>query len=808
MPDIDPLADAATEFQAAAPPAQADVVHTGARLGDYRIIRLLGEGGMGRVYLAEQTRPVRREVALKLLREQVASPLALAYFDVERQALAQMHHPAIAQVLDAGTTPGGHPFLAMEVVEGQPVTRFCREAGMNLDQRLALFARICRGVQHAHQKGIIHRDLKPANVLVRDIDGEAVPKIIDFGIAIGDAGGSGAETPDAAGTAVYMSPEQSGGDGPRLDTRSDVYSLGVMLFEVLTDTSAAALDSAARGSDATPRTLVQEIDRAEAGGIDAGELVRAAQRLPAGLRAVLRKALATQRDARYDSAAALADDLERFRERRPLQAVPHTRAYVLRTFAARHRFGLATAAAMLLALVAGAALAVHGMALARQSEAIARQEATRAEQVSEFVRGMLAGVDPEHAGGMDTRLMRSILDTAASRASHELAGQPDVHADIETMIGDSYASLGEFELAARHYQAALEAIGETSEPPAATAAILSRRAAAVNAAGRTDEALDEAQRAVRMAAGLDPGDRRRLQVEYGLAGLERDAGRLDESRRRFRDVLERQRASLGADDPDTLASMQGLAICDLAGGHYEEAETLLKTVIAHYRRQLGPDDLKTIGAIVTLGVLQNERERYEQAADLLQPVLPAVERLYGPEHPRTLVVVMNLGSALRYQGRYAEARPHYLRALELSRQIYGPAAPRTLMAEGNLSLMLRDIGDLAEAERHARFVAEHADEAFGDNPYRGSMFRGLASILIRQGRYAEAEHELGRAWAVFTGGASYGADHPRAQEVVDSYIELYTAWRKPAQAAQWQARKSEPPMLQPAVARVEAPRRG
>ncbi|MBN8728354.1 MAG: serine/threonine protein kinase [Xanthomonadales bacterium] len=800
MPDIDPLADAATEFQAASPPSEADHMEAGARLGDYIIVRLLGEGGMGRVYLAEQTRPVRREVALKLLREQVASPLALAYFDVERQALAQMHHPAIAQVFDAGTTPGGHPFLAMEVVEGQPVTHFCREAGLSLDQRLALFARICRGVQHAHQKGIIHRDLKPANVLVRDVDGEAVPKIIDFGIAIGDAEGSGAEAPDAAGTAVYMSPEQAGHGGRRLDTRSDVYSLGVMLFEVLTDATAAAFDTSARRSGAAPRTLVQEIDRAEARGGGASELVRAAVRLPAGLRAVLRKALATEREDRYDSAAALAEDLERFRERRPLQAVPHSRAYVLRTLAARHRFGLATAAAMLLALVAGAALALHGMTLARHSEAIARQEATRAAQVSEFVRGMLAGVDPEHARGMDTRLMRSILDAAATRASHELAAQPDVHADIETMIGDSYASLGEFALADSHYQAALAATREAGEPPIAVAEILSRRAATTGAAGDSDQALQEARRAVTMAGDLPSGDRRRLRLEHGLAALEREAGLLEASRTRFGDVLARQRASLGADDADTLATMQGLAITNLADGHYDEAEGLLKAVIAQFRRQLGPDDIKTLGAIVTLGVLLNEREHYAEATALLAPVLPAVERLYGPDHPRTLVVVMNLGSALRYGGRYEEARPYYLRALELSRKLYGPTAQRTLMAEGNLSLMLRDAGALGEAERHARFVADHADDAFGDNPYRGSMFRGLASILIREGRYAEAERQLDRAWAAFTSGVSYGPDHPRAQEVVDSFIELYTAWKKPTQAAEWQARKSAPPMREPAVA--------
>jgi len=448
MHQPDPPADDATEFQA--PPTAAEggtVLAPGAQLGPYVIRRVLGEGGMGCVYLAEQQQPVRREVALKLIRGQVASPLARAYFDVERQALAQMQHPAIAQVFDAGTTSQGHPYLAMEVVEGQPITRYCREAKLGLGERLALFTRVCHGVQHAHQKGIIHRDLKPSNVLVRPVDGVPTPKIIDFGIAIGGVASGGdiaarATATDQAGTAIYMSPEQATRQPRDIDTRSDVYSLGVMLYEVLTDADAAALTSVVHDSRRAPHeTLLAAIDSdADASASPTPDaFLAAARKLPHELRAILRKALAPDRSNRYDSAAALADDLERYRQKRPVKALPQTRWYLTRTFVARHRIGLAAASLAGLALVAGTVLALAGLAQARV-------EAAKSTQVSEFVRGILGGIDPDRAKGMDTRLMRMVLDSAAERAGRELAGQPDVRAEIERTIGDSYSSLGEFEI--------------------------------------------------------------------------------------------------------------------------------------------------------------------------------------------------------------------------------------------------------------------------------------------------------------------------------------------------------------------------
>ncbi|HEY6940631.1 tetratricopeptide repeat-containing protein kinase family protein, partial [Dokdonella sp.] len=649
-------------------------------------------------------------------------------------------------------------------------------------------------VQHAHQKGIIHRDLKPANVLVRRVDGTPMPKIIDFGIAIGGSAGSegvaaSTTSSDRAGTTLYMSPEQALHPMRGIDTRSDVYSLGVMLYEVVTGADAAALGSLAHHSTRAPQqTLLAAIDSdADVDASpDASALLDAARRLPHELRAILRKALATDRADRYDSAAALADDLERFRERRPVKALPASRWYLARTFVARHRLGLGAAALVALALVGGTLLAWRGLA-------VARQEAAKAERVSAFVRNMLAGIDPDRARGMDNRLLRSILDSAADRAERELAAQPDVRAEIERTIASSYSSLGEFALAGSHFDAAVAAAREAGLPPAASADIASQRALGLNAAGHPQDALAAAEAAFALVRHLPDDDRGRLLVESRLASIERDAGKLDAARARYARVIERQKALFGEDDDATLESEQGLAIADFLAGRFDAARPLLQRLVATYRIRRGAEDIKTVGAQVSLAVLENEDEHPAEAAKLLAPLLPVVEKVYGPDHPRTLVVVMNLGSALRYDKRYDEARPYYLRALELARKLYGDTAPRTLMAEGNLSLMLRDAGDLEAAERHARFVSDNAEKAFGDNPYRAAMYRGYATVLTAMGRYADAERELDRAWAVFAAAAGYGPDHPRSQEVVDSYRALYDAWKKPDKEAEWAARKRGPP---------------
>lgn len=800
MPSQPPMTDDATELLprsacAAGPSAE---LAPGTQLGVYEIRALLGEGGMGRVYLAEQLRPVRRKVALKLIREQVASPLARAYFDVERQALAQMQHPSIAQVFDAGTTEDGHPYLAMEWVEGEPLAQFCREHALDRSQRIALFKRICHGVQHAHQKGIIHRDLKPANVLVREVDGVPLPIIIDFGIAIG--GGASADgvvevsvrVDEQAGTLAYMSPEQSARGGRDLDTRSDVYALGVMLCELLTGCDAASLASAPHASrKGLHATLLAAVEDA-AGGPPAptDSLLAAARNLPASLRAILRKALATEREDRYPSASALAEDLERYRANRPLIAIAPTRWYLARTFVLRHRLGLVAAAMIAVALVAGIVLALQGRNAARESARLAQVEANKAAQVSEFVRGMLAGIDPNRAKGMDRSLMRLLLDSAAQRADKELVGQPAVRADIERTIAGSYAAIGEGAIASEHYATAVAAAAAAGMGASARARLLASSALNLDNQGHAKEALVQAEQALGLVASLPADDRDRLVVESVLAGVEYNTGATEQARERYQRVLALQRRVAGVDSDETLDTMNGLVTLESETAHLDVAQPLALELVARCKARFGAEHSRTLSAINSLAVVYAEQKRFADAQALLEPELPIYERVFGKDHPLTLRLVSNLGSFIRQQGHNEEARPYYERALALAIRLYGEVSPATVIAESNLSLLLRDAGDLAGAERHARDAARNADAAFGDNPMRAIMSREYATILIRLHRYPEAQAQLDHAWDIFAQAEGFGPGHPRAQDVVDSAVELYTAWPHPERLAMWKKRKT------------------
>ena len=473
--------------------------------------------------------------------------------------------------------------------------------------------------------------------------------------------------------------------------------------------------------------------------------------------------------------------------------MPQTRAYRTRSFILRHRLGIAMAGIIAIALLVGTALAVHGLGEARQSARLAKAEALKAEQIAQFVRSMLAGIDPDRTRGMDNTLMHTILDEAAKRVGKELSEQPDVRARIERTIADSYGSLGDYELAQQHFAAAIDAARSARLAPGEIGRIAAGASINLWNQGRLQDALVAAREAFAMVEALPAEDRDRLSVESTLASMEAATGNPEVARQRFQRVLTLQRELFGNDSEDVQASIDSLSSVDIDTARFDEARSLLEELLATRRAKYGDEHSRTFAAINGLAIIALEQKRFADAEKLLAPQLPLIERIFGKDHPIALRLISNLGGAIRQQDRNEDARPYYERSAALAQKLYGAQSPPAIIAESNLSLLLRDSGDLAGAEARARTAANNSDIVWASNAYRGIMHRELATILVQEKKFAEAENELGIAWDVLLHAEGYGAQHPRSQDVVDTFIQLYQAWRKPQREAEWRSRKSPAP---------------
>jgi len=696
----------------------AALLAPGMRIGRYRIDGLVGQGGMGEVYRAEQLEPVRRTVALKVLRAQTLDARHLAYFEVERQLLAQMRHPAIAQVYDAGTTAEGHPFFAMEFIEGSPVTRYCEAHAVPLPQRIALLVRICEGVQHAHQKGVIHRDLKPANLLVDEVDGRALPRIIDFGIATAS---SLTECREVAGTPAYMSPEQAAGDQALVDTRSDVYALGVVLSELLTGHRPLSAGEKAR-TLRLPSEQLATLPPDEAGRLEHAlgqPLARMRRTLRGELDWVVAKAMRHDRNARYASAAALADDLQRFLDARPLQAVPATRRYLLRKFAQRHRAGMLAAIVALLALLGGLGLSVYGLLQARTQRAVAEQRSAQLEQVAAFQQSMLEGIDIESMGaGMADALRRQVAaadpgdlagfeqglahaspaDVARGLVDHDIlagagraidrdfAGQPLLAADLRESVARVRQALGLPAEAAAEFARVAEARTRSLGPrDPATLRARQQQASALLEAADAKSALALAQATLAAGAQLPPADPLRLRLRL----LEADAVAALGDRARARALLERLRADAlelrGERDPATMDITNNLAILLGRMGEPEAGRRLLEGLVPLRTQVLGEAHADTLSSLHNLAVMRIMTGDKVGAVTLQRGLVRIQTRRLGAEHPHTLGERGNLASMLTDSGQLEEALPIARSVLEARMRVLGAAHPQTLRARLNLA---------------------------------------------------------------------------------------------------------------------------
>jgi serine/threonine protein kinase/tetratricopeptide (TPR) repeat protein len=707
-----------------------DASSSSGQIGSYRILQPLGEGGMGAVYLAEQLRPVRRRVALKLIKPGMDTQQVLARFEAERQALAMMNHPNIARVFDAGVTAEGRPFFAMEHVEGVPIDVYCDTHRLDTQERLTLFARVCEGVQHAHHKGVIHRDIKPSNVLVTIQENRPVPKIIDFGVAKAISQRLTEQTMFTqlgalVGTPEFMSPEQAELTSLDVDTRTDVYSLGVLLYLLLVGTlpfdskelRKASFDEIRRkireDEPSRPSTRVSTLSEAKRGAAqrrtDPGGLKRS---LTGDLDWITMKALEKDRTRRYGSPNELAADIERHLAHQPVLAGPPSAAYRMKKFLRRHRTGAAAAAIVLAALVLGILGTSYGLVRARRAETEARQEAATAHQVSEFLTELFEVSDPNEGGKGAVTTARELLDSGARTVDEDLADQPVVQARLMLTIGNISQRLGLYEQAER----LLETTAET------------RRAL------------------------LGPDHPDTLQAINDLGVVHRKQGRYDEAEAATREALEGRRAVLGDDHPDTLVSLNGLGNVLWSQGRFDDAEALYLEALKSRRSTLGPDHPDTLRSMNDLAVVYDNQRRFDEAEPLYVEALAARRRTLGDDHPDTLRTINNLAILFLKQKRYLEAEPLYIESLETRTQLLGAQHPATARSMSNLARLYHTQGQYAEAEPLFYDALQIQRRALGEaHPDTANTVYNLACLSALQGRLEEAVERLAdavqRGWA-------------------------------------------------------------
>ena len=739
----------------------------GERIGPYRIRRLIGEGGMGLVYEAEQEEPIRRRVALKVIRVGMDTREVVARFASERQALALMSHPHIAQVFDGGATNEGRPFFVMELVEGVPITEYADRNGLSVSARVELFIDVCRAIQHAHQKGIVHRDLKPANVLVAEVDGQPVPKVIDFGVAKAieqrlTERSQYTQQGRILGTPEYMSPEQAE-MSPDIDTRTDIYGLGVLLYELLTghlpfdfrNSSYSDIQRRIRSED-PPRPST----RVSAAGPDTESIARRRSTETAVLRRELKgdldwivmKALEKERSQRYAAASELAADLERSLRNEPVLASPHSPAYRLRKFARRHKFGVA-AAAVIAALLLGFAITTRAQS---QRIAAALQRADRergkAERVSTFLVELFRVSDPGEGRGGNLPA-REILDRGSARIAAELRAEPEVQAALMETMGRVYRNLGLYPKAASLHESALAL----------------RRTTRGDSGPEVARAMYELGHSLQLSGDLDRSEtliRDALARQRALLGQDHldtadtlnQLGAIRQARSDFPDAEAQYAAALAVrrkllDPADSLIaqSVRGLGTALQAQGDFDGAERLFRDALAADRRVLGPDHLQTIASQWSLASVLNRKGDKAAAERTYREVLAARRRVLGAKHP-TVADSLNALAALLYErGENAGAEGSSREALAIQREVLGPAHPRLTATINNLALAVQERGDFASAEALYREALDINRKIFGEeHTLVAGNWNNLGLMFYEKGDLVAAEPLFRRTYAILS----------------------------------------------------------
>jgi serine/threonine protein kinase/Flp pilus assembly protein TadD len=805
----------------------------GASMGLYRILERLGAGGMGAVYKAEQRRPVKRVVALKIIKAGFDTAEVIARFNAERQAMARMDHPHIAKVLDAGSTEAGRPYFAMEYVAGAPITAFADDNRLTIPQRLLLFIQVCDAVAHAHTKAVIHRDIKPSNVLAYLHDGKATVKVIDFGIAkaltherLTDQTFNTAQG-IAIGTYESMSPEQASGS-PDIDTRSDVYSLGVLLYELLCGAAPFERATLASAAQEEIRRLIRDVDPprpstrlTSLGDAHARVAAAARQAQVEGLAHTLRrelewiplKAMRKERDRRYASALQLADDIRNYLERRPLIAGPESRAYRLRKFVARNRGAVAAVTAIVVVLVAGiisTAVALRDAIRARDAEAeqraVARAEAEKQTAVNKFFNRLIAAANPrlqtatDKTSGRAVTVLEVLRKGAAEIDAGSLRDQPEVEAALRITIGGAFMDLDESATAETHLRQGLQLNRQLygDEHPY-TIICLRGLAHVLQQQGRLAEAEPFARQAVarsRRALAAQPVELG--EAINGLGGIMRDTGNLPEAEQLFREALALPWTSVASDQTSRAKNLNDLAYILQLQGDRAGAEAMFREALEINARLFGEDHVDLALSLNNLGMLLYVQGKHVDAESFLRRAVAIDRKHLGNDHADLATVLRNHALVLRALRRLDEAQQECEEALAIRRRRLGDEHPKVAEALTTLAGVRQDQDDLVDAEAHFRaaYAIRQSTLPSGD-PVRAQTAGALGQVLLMQRKYEGAEPLLLAAYDTL--GAAGPAYRGPSREAADRLAKLYDAWGKPGEHAKWQARASDLAATAPSV---------
>lgn len=726
----------------------------GKRLGSFELIRLLGQGGMGTVYEARQHKP-DRTVALKLIRSDLVSVSARRRFEREVALLGQLQHEGIARIYEAGTLDDDgvpRPYFAMEYVEGRPLNEYARRRELTLSEKLSLFRRVCEAVGFAHHRGVIHRDLKPSNVLVGE---PGDPKVLDFGVgrALDDDAtlmSLQTDTGQVLGTLPYMSPEQVAGDVSRVDTRSDVYSLGVMLYELLSgsrpfDVGRRSLVEAARVIQTEEPSTLGNLDRSLRGDVET----------------IVGRSLEKDPLRRYENAAELAAEIGRFLAHEPILARPPSASYQLRKFARRHRALVTGAALVFLSLTAGLIGTTTAMLRAQEAERAAQEatvlaeerriEAERqtkiAEAVNEFLnRDILAVGDPLENQSPDLSV-RDALQLASEKIEAQFEDEPLVAAAVHQTIGQTYRNIGDLERAEPHLLRAIDI--------------------------RKRELGDE--------------HRETLVALNHLAILYDFRGQYDKSIPIFRRSAEVRTRELGRAHDDTLSTLNNLGVALLDTGELDESEKILLEVAAAREKKLGPNDPETLSSLNNLASLYFQQERFREAIPIAERVLEARRRVLGEDHPRTLRAMDNLATNYLSMGRVDEAETLVVDLRERAMAFLEPTHQIITTSTNSLAMIYFRQGKFEKSLDMFRDSANHVRKKLGQDHWSAAIaLSNAGGVLLQMKRFEEAEAELLESFRMLE--SRHGLDDARTQSTVGLLVRLYREWDRPVKLGEWQAK--------------------